>query len=539
VGLRLLILVVVFLTGPALADEASKLARQARQAERRGDDLEAFALYTRAAGARPHDNRYRLLAERFRARAAQSMAALGRLEQALALDPQNSYLEARLNPRPEPPASSIESRREEEQAAEPIELAPQQGRRSFDLRGDARALFEQVMRAYGLEAVFDADFTAGSAVRFRLDQVEFREAIRALMALTGTFVVPVHERVGLMAKDTTQKRAELEPMMTTVVPIPQVMSVEEANEIGRGVQQALEIKRLAVDAARRQVVIRDTVTRVRLARALYEELSRRRGEVHIEIELLSVSRSALANLGLTLPTSFPVLAPGSSDAGSLPLLRIGGGETLFGVHLGAANVQADWSRSEAQQLTRFWLRATDGMAASLHIGDKFPIINALFSPVAITDQIRDLQNTGLYRQPFPSFTFEDLGLVLKVTPRVHDSREVSLTIEAEFRLLTGQSVNTVPVISSRKFNSAVRLRQGETSIVAGLLVARSTSEASGLAGLSQIPLLGRLLRDTRWQNDHSELVLAITPRLTSLPAAEQFPSRVFHWGSEARPVPSL
>lgn len=525
--LRSLLVFVLVSTG--WADQASRLAGQARKAEKRGDDVEAFALYTRAAGLRPLASRYRLESERVRTRAAQGMVALGRLPQALALDPQNDYLRARLaEPQPvaetAPPQSEID---EAEQLAEPIQLRPRTLRRSFALRGHLHAQFEQVFRAYGIEVVFDSEFAAGSPARLELDGVDFREAATALMASAGAFIVPVHERVALVLKDTQQKRNEFEPMMAALLPIPLVMSVEEANEVGRAVQQALDVRRLAVDATRRQVLIRDTVAKVRLARAMYQELSRSRGEVHIQVELLAASSSALSNLGLTVPTTFPI------SSGSLALAELGRAGRLFGVAIGGGSFQADWRQSETQLLSSFSLRATDGMAASLHIGDKYPIINASFGPVVLNDQIRDLQNSGQYRQPFPSFNFEDLGLVMKLTPRVHDTREISLTIEAEFRLLTGESVNGVPVLSNRKISTAVRLKEGESSIVSGLVVAQSSRSASGL------PLIGRFLGPHRWQNDQSELIISITPRLTGLPPADQFPTREFHYGTETRAAPSL
>src|SRR5262249_5992374 len=166
----------------------------------------------------------------------------------------------------------------------------------------------------------------------------------ALMAVTGTFAVPVQERVMLIVKDTQPKRTEFDPMMEALLPLPQVTSVEEANEIGRAVQQVLDIKRLAVDAARRQVYVRDTVTRVRLAKALYEELSRRRGEIMLEVELLGVSRNNLTNLGLTTATGF---VAAQNSAGQVTM---GGGETLFGIQIADSNFEASATRSEERRV---------------------------------------------------------------------------------------------------------------------------------------------------------------------------------------------
>jgi len=221
------------------------------------------------------------------------------------------------------------------------------------------------------------------------------------------------------------------------------------------------------------------------------------------------------------------------------VVGLGGGDTLLGVRIGGGGFQADASRTDSRLLSRFQLRATDGLAASLHVGDRYPIVNAIFSPIAYTDEIRDLERQGQLRPPFPSFTYEDLGLVMKVTPRVHDRDEISLTIEAEFRILTGASLNGLPVISSRKFSSAVRLREGESSVVSGLAVLQRSQSRSGLWPLAHIPLLGRVLSRNTWQADQSDLLVSITPRLTILPPGEQFRARSFHTGTDARPVSSF
>lgn len=522
------------------ADEAGRLYRQARRAERQGHDLEAFTLYARASGLRPAEPRYHLGIERLRVRAAQALAAAAPRPEppgttiTLADDPSTGE--------PEPPSPA--EIREAEQPAEPAQLRPNDQRRSFELQGDARTLYQAVAAGFGLQVVFDPDYTPSPAVRFRLADAGFREAVRALMAVTGSFVTPLSERSFLVAADNQQKRNELEPSVAALLPIPQVMSVEEANEVGRAVQQVLDIKRLSVDANHRQVYVRDSVTRVRLASALYQELARRRAEVVIEIELVSASRSDIANLGSTLPTSFPIFNLSTfghsrppADTGTV--VSVGGGETLLGIRIGGASFQADWTRAHGQLLSRFQVRATDGLPASMHIGDRYPIVNAIFSPITFTDQIRDLQQSGQYRAPFPSFTFEDLGLVLKVTPRVHDSREVSLTLEAEFRVLAGTSINGLPVISSRKFSSAVRLREGQSSVVSGLAVLQNVRTRSGFSPLAEIPLLGRLLSHNSWQTDQSELLLSITPHLTIAPPGDQSPSRAYHYGTEARPLPPI
>jgi general secretion pathway protein D len=531
-----LLTVFLLVVSAAPADEASRLYKEARRAEKRGDDLKAYSFMIRAAGAGPKNPKYKVEAERLRVRASQALTAMNGLQEALALDSGNGYLRAKAgtgeNEETFDPPSPAELR-EAEKAAGPVTLKPAPGRRSFDLRGDARAVYEHVARAYGLKVVFDPDFTPGPLFRFRIDDAGFHEAFHALMSVTGTFMAPVNEQTFLVANDTQQKRSEAEPMASVLLPIPEAVTTEETNEIARAVQQTLEIKRLAIDTARRQVLVRDTAAKVNLARMLFADLARKRAEVMIDVDLISVSHSSLTNFGLTLPASAAAV-PGRPGQ-----LNVGGGQTLFGIAVANPNFEADLTLSNAQLLESFRVRATDGLAANMHIGQHYPIINASFSPIAITQQIRSLQNSGQLIQPFPSFTFEDLGLLFKVTPRVHDSREVSLSLEAEFKDLTGQSFNQIPVIAERKFACSVRMQEGQTSIVSGLAQIQSSRSQSGPLGLSRIPILGRLLRRRSFQVDQQDVLILLTPRIVSLPPAEQFPRHAFYTGTESRPESPL
>ena len=122
--------------------------------------------------------------------------------------------------------------------------------------------------------------------------------------------------------------------------------------------------------------------------------------------------------------------------------------------------------------------------------------------------------------PTPSFNFEDLGLVLKVTPFVHDTQEVSLDIEAEVKLLTGQSVNGVPVVSNRSVKSTVRLKTGEWAAVAGLLDTNEGRNISGVAGLSSIRFLGPLVSTHERDKSRDEVILLIRPRLLNAPPSD-------------------
>ena len=137
--------------------------------------------------------------------------------------------------------------------------------------------------------------------------------------------------------------------------------------------------------------------------------------------------------------------------------------------------------------------------------------------------------------PPPAFTFEDLGLVVKATPHVHNGGDVGLELEAEIKLLTGNAVNGVPEIAQRKLQSQVQLRAGESATVAGLLSTQDAHSILGFAGLSTLPGIGPLLRQNTRNRSNSQVLIMITPKVITLPPNEATTHEVWV-GSESHPV---
>ena len=542
-----LLFVLVALAGAAWGDDAERLFNKGRKAARAGRDVEAYVFFQRARASNPADRRYSRAAAAIQPRAAQTLAAFGRLDAALALEPHNSYLLARARAESGTPSAELAEAIKPplRQLRPPIEIEHQAKRTSFQLKGSLRTLYETVLREFGIGVLFDQDFDGDSEVRFKLDDCDFQQAILALNHIANAIVVPVHSKLLLVADDTKAKRSELEPMAVVTIPIPDVLGREEATQLAQGVQQVLDIKRLQLDAVRQQVVLRDTVFRTRLAQALYQHLAKPRAEVVVDIEFITVSESRQVDFGVGLPTAFPltnfstILRNMPPTSASVPLLGLGGGGTVFGVGIAAANLAARLTAGKGRVLSRFRLRSTDGLPATLSIGERFPIINASFSPILSAPGIDDSIADGTFRQPIPSFTFEDLGLIFSVTPHVHSAHEISLEIELEVKALAGSSVNDVPIISNSQFKSYIRLPQAEMAVVTGMAMFQQSRTRSGLAWLSEIPVIGRLFGDETRRYDQTDLILTMKPRIVRLPPAEYSPSLALRYGPEQRPLPAL
>lgn len=516
----------------AATGDAAKIYEEGRQAERSGRMARAYLLYSQAAALEPANQLYWL-----KSQAVQSRAALESPPKmpAKAADPDAPAAAAStafddLSPKDRSAARTPQP---------PVQLQGAPGLKDFDLRADAKALWVQVARAYNLDAVFDGDYQTGPPIHFQITQVDFRGALHAAEAATGSFVVPISRRLLLVVKDTEQKRRELEPTVFAAIPVPQAVVTQELVEIAQAVRQLFTLEHMAWDSQRNLVVMRDRISRVVPARQVFEQLVHHRPQVDIELELLEVDRSYSLAYGVDLPTAFQLIYMGTfwNSPLAIPstvsqLLTFGGGQTKFGIGIADATVLANMTSSNARTLVRTDVHAVDGMPASVHVGDRFPVMTAgYFGPASSS------QGGQVYLPP-PSFSFEDLGVSVKVTPHIHGMDEVTLDLETEFKVLSGSSNNGIPIISSRKLATKVRLRQGEWGVVSGLLSSSEARTIHGIAGLMNIPALGQLLRKTNRDESTSDVLMIIKPTLLNLPP-DQYVTPTIWTGSEMRPATPL
>jgi general secretion pathway protein D len=503
-------------------DQAGRIFRAAQRAQRSGDSFQAYELYAQAASLKPGNAQYTLNRNMLREWAA------GAAQVSLGDDAEDAA--RRITVEAISPSEVIAGRL----ALPPPRLQVSAEKRSFDLRGTARPLLEQVAAAYGIQLQFEDGYQGPlAAFTLRMNDLSMQEAFHALETMTNSFLVPVTPKVAMVYQDTTQRRNDNAPLVTAEIPIPERISVQEAQEMVSAVQQVMQVRRIAVDPGRRMVFLRDQPGTILAARQILTDLSRNRAQVKIEVELLSVSKNSTLTYGFQWQNLAPLLNFGTflnnvapAISGFTNFAAFGGGATFLGIGITATQAFATVSKSLGNAIFHADVTAMDGQAASLKVGDRYPILTSAYIGPSGAGA-----NTGIP----PAVQFQDLGLILKMTPTVQGNGEVSLDLDAEQNALNGAANNGIPIITSRHFQGLTRLVDGESAVIAGLMQTSVNENRSGFPGLSRIPILGHLFSVTTKTEQVGQTLIVVTPHLLSLPPWET-PSPVLWVGTETKPL---
>lgn len=505
--------------------------RQAQRAERDEDFDRAVAEYEKALRQSPDNRDVRLQLDRARARAserhflaARRFAGAGKLEEALVeyqlaaeLNPTSAEIDEELRAaRAKLRARLAVSREGRTQLETLIEQTRALGPPGFDLPADAklpdtlifreasvRDVFTAMARFAGISVVFDSAFR-DSSVTVDLRNTTLEDALGALTAATRTFYRVTAPKTITVVQDTPAKRREYEEEIIRTFYISNA-DLKETLDLLRIV---VDNRRLSPISATNSITIKDTPERISAAAKVISAIDKARAEVVIDVELLEVDRTRLREFGLQLAS------PGSSgisgavdvnrDALTLRDLRsINQGDVAL-TSLPALYYRLLKTDSATRTLANPQLRTSEAIAAQARFGERVPVPVTTFAPIA---------TGGVNQQPITSFTYENIGVNIDITPRTHHNDEVTLALKVEISSVSGTGFGNLPTFGNRSINTTIRLKDGETNLLAGLIRDDERRVLSGVPGLSDLPVVGRLFANNRREVQETDIVLMITPRI--------------------------
>lgn len=482
--------------------------------------------------------------------------AITGFEQALKLDPENSFAKEGLRAAMMQQLAGVEHPQIRYRDAEETHIEPSGGKHDFHFRGDSRGLLNQLWNAYGVRPLIDNSVTS-KQMRFDLEGVDFATASILASEMTKTFYVPLSKNQALILADTPENRKNYERLALRTFYIGDASSAQDINDAVTLLRTIFDFHFITPSASTNQITVRAPLSALEPATRILEDLYSGKPQVMLDVNIFQVEQTLARDLGLGLPTQFTLfnvntelqqllsssnqnlinqlissgainqantstiaallagLAAGGGQNSILnqPIATFGGGITKSGVIIPGTSFNASENKSWLQALDHVMLRSEQNDAVTFRDGMRYPILNASFAPIFNTPAIAGVLANQSFVAPFPSFSYEDLGLTLKATPTVHGAQYVSLKLEFQLRALGATQLNGVPVINNREYSGTIGVPFGETAVLTGMVTKSEQLNLQGLPGISQLPILGAGTTVTNKQTDDAELFITIRPYL--------------------------
>ncbi len=540
---------------------AEKEFTRAMEAQKSGRLEEALGAADRAVHLLPDSVEYLTAREMLRqqfagqylsqgdrlAQTGDKTGAAAQFKEALVIDPGNTYVQQRLRDVSPPEDPERQQALEVLASVDQINLAPASGKKSIHVRGDTRAVYNQIGQAFNVSVRFDEGVNTRS-LRFDLDDVDFYTAMSLAGRMSKTFWAPVTSHELIVANDTQDMRRQYERLSLRTFYLGNAVAATDVTDMANVLRNIFEMKIVNVEPSQNAITVRAPREAVDAAAIFIDNVMDARPEIMLDVLALEYDTDKATQYGIDFPTSFVVfnvyseinrvlgadaqaiinqlsqtgtINPATIPAGDLanlqgspllaPFVFFGKGLGLTGIGTPPISGSLSLNYSVAATLNHATLRAIDGENATLRVGDRFPIVTGAFSTVAFTGQAAaSLGNV-------PQFQYEDLGLTLKIKPHYQAGDEIRLDFDLQIQGLGAASLNNIPELTSRSFKSNITVNGGEPSVIAGEMSDQELRSTKGYPGIGQVTGLQPVLNSNSNQRIHSQILLIVTPYVVRKP----------------------
>jgi len=521
--------------------------RSAQRAEQAEDYDRAVAEYTAAAKKHPNDKTTQLALQRAKLRASQEhltrarrLEATGKLDEALVeyelaaeLNPGNGDIDATLrNLRTQLRNRVAVSREGKTQLEALIDQSQKLGPAGFELPPDVRLpaslvfrdasvrdVYTVIARFANVNIIFDPTFR-DDRITIDLSNVTLDQALAAISSATRNFYKVTTQRTVTVIPDTAAKRREYEDEIVRTF----YLSNADLKETIDMLRIVVDARRIAPLTATNALTIKDTPERVATAGRIIQAIDKARPEVVIDVELLEVDRTKLLEYGLQVASPGSPGINGTVDVNRdkltlQNLVNLTQSDIIL-TGLPALYYRLLKTDANTRTLANPQLRTSEGMVAQARFGEQIPVPVTTFAPIA---------TGGVAQQPITSFQYQNVGVNIDITPRTHHDDDVSLALKVVVNAQLGTGFGGLPTFANREITTSIRLRDGETNLLAGLIRDDERTTMEGIPGLSDVPVVGRLFARNHKETLQSDIVLTLTPhiiRVLDLSADDLRPFRV-------------
>jgi Flp pilus assembly secretin CpaC len=368
----------------------------------------------------------------------------------------------------------------------------------------------------------------------QLDGVTLEQALNQILSANQLFYKVINERTIMVIPDTPPKRAQYEEQVIRTFFISHV----DATELAQLINTIIRVPSMAVqpmiapNKTANTITIRATANVASIIEKVIEANDNPRAEIIVDVQILEVNRNRAKTFGIDLSNYTPairaIFSPevdprGTSQAGTgstqtttntfepIPFnvntITRGFSTADFYLSIPSAALSFLESDTQTRLIAKPQLRGAEGEKLTLNLGDEIPVPSTVFTPFA---------QGGANVNPLTSFNYKPVGVNITMTPRVTFEGEIILDLEVESSTI-GRDVNiagqNLPAFGSRKVKTKIRLRDGESNLLAGLLREDERRSLQGIPGIVRVPILRQLFAANNNQIAQTDIVMLLTPRV--------------------------
>lgn len=397
-------------------------------------------------------------------------------------------------------------------------------------RSDLKLIFKALQKSSGVHFIYDESFKS-KRIGLNLEGITFSDALDKIMLQTKLFYKVLDANTVLIIPDTPAKRKQYEELVMKTL----FLSSADPENLQKIVRSLTGLKTIAVNKDLNTLTFTGTPAAVKLAERIVRINDKAKGELFIDIEIIEVNRNRLKDYGIEL-SQYQVAETYMPDTGGESTASASTIRTHLLSHtdssdylltLPSINYKLLKTDRRSRIKARPQLRVVDREQVEVRLGDKVPIPTTSFVPY---------NTSGPAQQPITSYQMQDIGINIELTPHIHHDGLITLKMKFELTFITNPgSERLPPTIGNRAVTTMIKLRDNESSILAGLLRDTERKSMQGFPILSEVPVLKEIFSGNKKEIEQTDIVLTLTPRIIRFPDIREEDLETVWVGTAQRP----